>query len=174
MANLFDLAAGLWDLLQDIDSDDEQWEHDAIELLQGEVTEKLDNCACMVKTLEGDADLAKAQVAHFQAKSAALKRRADSLKRYMADAVMELPKEERRGKECYPIVRGERYSIRVQQSPLGIDADLVDIHKLDRPFVKTTEAPMIRELLVHIKKTGEIPKGVEDALTEGKWGVRIG
>lgn len=89
---LYELADQYEKLLNDIESGNipEEAIGDTVEGLVGEINDKVDNIACLVKSLEADAKAIKEEVASMQARAKAKIATADRLRNYLEDQVKRL------------------------------------------------------------------------------------
>ena len=131
-------------------------------LIEAEVglTEKAENIAKWIKNLEAERDVFKQEAVRLSEKSRSLDNKVSSLKRYLQDSL-----------EVAGIdkVKGELFTVSIQNNPVSLDISKID--QIPDEFIRTPEPTVNkRELLNHIKETGEVFEGVE---LEQKKSLRI-
>jgi hypothetical protein len=103
------------------DPADAQMFADTIEGLQGEIAEKVENCAAVVKTLDAEADAIREEEKRLAARRQSLGTASDRLKLYMLDSlkVAQLPK-----------IKGKLFAVSIQLTPPSVVLDIDDPAKL--------------------------------------------
>ena len=155
MANLYELTAEFKEaeyLYNTAESQEEMLEAERY-LIEAEVdlSEKAENIAKWIKNLEAERDIFKKESDRLASKAKSFANKADSLKRYLQDSL------EASGVDK---VKGELFTVSVQNNPISLDIE--SIEHIPAEFKRTPE-PVVnkRELLKHIKDTGEVFEGVE-------------
>ena len=116
-----------------------------------ELSDKVENIAKFIKNLEAERDVFKKESDRLASKAKSFANKADSLKRYLQDSL------EVAGVDK---VKGELFTVSVQNNPISLDLSTTE-HIPDE--FKRVPEPVVnkRELLKHIKNTGEVFEGVE-------------
>ena len=116
-----------------------------------ELSEKVENIAKFIKNLEAERDVFKKESDRLASKAKSFANKADSLKRYLQDSL------EVAGVDK---VKGELFTVALQNNPISLDLSTTE-HIPDE--FKRVPEPIVnkRELLKHIKDTGEVFEGVE-------------
>ena len=155
MANLYELTDQFKQAeycFNNAETEDEMLEAERY-LIEAEVdlTEKAENIAKWIKNLEAGRDVFKQEAVRLSEKSRTLDNKASRLKRYLQDnlEVAGIDK-----------VKGELFTVSLQNNPVSLD--ISSIEHIPMEFKRTPE-PVVnkRELLKHIKDTGEVFEGVE-------------
>ena len=155
MANLYELTSEFKEaeyLYNTAETEEELLEAER-HLIEAEVdlSEKAENIAKWIKNLEAERDIFKKESDRLASKAKSLGNKADSLKRYLQDSL------EVAGVDK---VKGELFTVSVQNNPISLDLSTTE-HIPDE--FKRVPEPVVnkRELLKHIKDTGEVFEGVE-------------
>lgn len=181
MPNLYHLTEEWWDLVEEADRvarDDEDeneilaaW-HVALEDRLGEVKDqiesKLEVISKIIRQLDSDEKALNEEKRRFAEREKAIKNRKERLKSYATHAIRSFVQPDKKGRQR---VETKSFLVWVQKKPLSIDEDGCDATKVDDAFVEFVPKFKKREMLEHIKSTGEIPDGVE--LKEQGWTIRI-
>ena len=116
-----------------------------------ELTEKVENIAKFIKNLEAERESFKKESDRLAAKAKSLDKKVNSLKRYLENTL-----------EVSGIdkVKGQLFTVSLQNNPISLD--LSSTEHIPMEFKRIPE-PVVnkRELLKHIKDTGEVFEGVE-------------
>ena len=155
MANLYELI-GIYEdfsrMYNQAETDEELLEAERY-LIEAEVdlTEKAENIARLIKNFEAEREAFKKESDRLAAKAKSFDNKVTSLKRYLQDnlEVAGIDK-----------VKGELFTVSVQNNPISLDLSTTE-HIPDE--FKRVPEPVVnkRELLKHIKETGEVFEGVE-------------
>lgn len=83
---LYELGSEYQELLSLIDNGEipEEAIADTLEALQGELRDKIDNVACVIKNLKAESDAIKAEAKNLTERAKAKEKRADYLKKYIS------------------------------------------------------------------------------------------
>lgn len=184
MPNLFEITDALWEVVnQAIPDDDDDiklqgWQDAAIEMLEQDLADKLEDCVKAVKYLDAEAELAKSEAAEFKQKQKSLERRVERLKEYMGTQIMAQDQivKKVKGKEekRWPTVQAGAWKTSVQTTPRNFNAELVDVTRVEDRFLRFKEPELEMGVAAKLfRETGEIPKGFEKALNPPRWTVRI-
>lgn len=116
-----------------------------------ELSEKVENIAKFIKNIEAERDVFKKESDRLASKAKSLGNKVDSLKRYLQDSL------EVSGVDK---VKGSLFTVSLRNNPFSLD--LSSAEHIPMEFKRTPE-PVVnkRELLKHIKETGETFEGVE-------------
>ena len=154
MANLYELI-GIYEdfsrMYNQAETDEEMLEAERY-LIEAEVdlTEKAENIARLIKNFEAEREAFKKESNRLAAKAKSFDNKVTSLKRYLQDnlEVAGIDK-----------VKGELFTVSVQNNPISLDLSTTE-HIPDE--FKRVPEPIVnkRELLKHIKDTGEVFEGV--------------
>ncbi|WP_373786506.1 siphovirus Gp157 family protein [Jeotgalibaca porci] len=121
-------------------------------LIEAEVdlAEKAENIAKWIKNLEAERDVFKQEAVRLSEKSRSLDNKVSSLKRYLQDN-LEIAGVDK--------VKGNLFTVSLRNNPISLD--LSSDEHIPMEFKRTPE-PVVdkRELLKHIKETGETFEGV--------------
>ena len=155
MANLYELVGNLKEFeyhYNQAETDEELLEAEKY-LIDAEVelTEKVENIAKFIKNLEAERESFKKESDRLASKAKSLGNKADSLKRYLQESL------EASGVDK---VKGQLFTVSLQNNAMSLDVS--NTEHIPMEFKRTPE-PVVnkRELLKHIKDTGEIFDGVE-------------
>ena len=154
MANLYELTDQFKQAeyyFNNAETEDEMLEAERY-LIEAEVdlTEKAENIARLIKNFEAEREAFKKESDRLAAKAKSFDNKVTSLKRYLQDnlEVAGIDK-----------VKGELFTVSVQNNPISLDLSTTE-HIPDE--FKRVPEPVVnkRELLKHIKETGEVFEGV--------------
>ncbi len=155
MANLYELTAEFKEaehLYNTAETEGEMLEAERY-LIEAEVdlAEKAENIAKWIKNLESERDVFKQEAVRLSEKSRSLDNKVSSLKRYLQDNL------EVAGVDK---VKGELFTVSLQNNAMSLDIE--SIEHIPAEFKRVPE-PVVnkRDLLKHIKDTGEVFEGVE-------------
>ena len=155
MANLYELTDQFKQAeyyFNNAETEDEMLEAERY-LIEAEVdlTEKAENIAKWIKNLEAERDVFKQEAVRLSEKSRSLDNKVSRLKRYLQD-YLEVAGIDK--------VKGELFTVSLQNNPMSLDLSTTE-HIPDE--FKRVPEPVVnkRELLKHIKDTGEVFEGVE-------------
>lgn len=155
MANLYELVGNLKEFeyhYNQAETDEELLEAEKY-LIDAEIelSEKVENIAKFIKNLEAERDIFKKESDRLASKAKSFANKADSLKRYLQDSL------ETAGVDK---VKGDLFTVALQNNPISLDLSTTEYIPME---FKRTPEPVVnkRELLKHIKDTGEIFEGVE-------------
>lgn len=155
MANLYSLVGNLKEfeyLYNQAETDEELLEAERY-LIDAEIelTEKVENIAKFIKNLEAERESFKKESDRLASKAKSFANKADSLKRYLQESL------EASGVDK---VKGQLFTVSLQNNAMSLDVSSTE--HIPMEFKRTPE-PVVnkRELLKHIKDTGEIFEGVE-------------
>ena len=116
-----------------------------------ELTEKVENIAKFIKNLEAERESFKKESDRLAAKAKSLDKKVNSLKRYLENTL-----------EVSGIdkVKGQLFTVSLQNNAMSLDVSSTE--HIPMEFKRIPE-PVVnkRELLKHIKDTGEVFEGVE-------------
>ena len=154
MANLYGLVGNLKEFeyhYNQAETDEELLEAEKY-LIDAEIelSDKVENIAKFIKNLEAERDVFKKESDRLASKSKSFANKADSLKRYLQDSL------EAAGVDK---VKGNLFTVSLRNNPFSLD--LSSEEHIPMEFKRTPE-PVVnkRELLKHIKETGETFEGV--------------
>lgn len=155
MANLYDLVGDFKEfehLYNQAESTEEMQEAERY-LMSAEtnLSDKVENIARLIKNFEAERDVFKKESVRLSEKSRSFDNKVSSLKRYLQDnlEVAGIDK-----------VKGELFTVSLQNNAMSLDIGTSE--HIPMEFKRTPE-PIVnkRELLRHIKDTGELFEGVE-------------
>ena len=112
--------------------------------------EKAEGCIIALKNLRATIEAVEREVKTLQARKSSLKRNQEWLKSYLKGEM------ERAG---VPKIKGAIHKASIGKAPLSVDVPNVNVI-VDARWVKTSTEPRKREIIEHIKETGEVPEGV--------------
>ena len=155
MANLYELTDQFKEAeyyFNNAESEDEMLEAERYLIeAEADLSEKIENIARLIKNLEAERDTFKKESDRLASKSKSFDNKVTSLKRYLQDnlEVAGIDK-----------VKGELFTVSLQNNAMSLDIE--SIEHIPAEFKRTPE-PVVnkRELLRHIKDTGEVFEGVE-------------
>lgn len=155
MANLYELVGNLKEfehLYNQAETEEELLEAENY-LIDAEIelSEKVENIAKFIKNLEAERESFKKESDRLASKAKSFDKKVNSLKRYL-ESTLEVSGIDK--------VKGQLFTVSLQNNPISID--LSSTEHIPMEFKRTPE-PVVnkRELLKHIKDTGEIFEGVE-------------
>ena len=155
MANLYVLVGNLKEfeyLYSQAETDEELLEAERY-LIDAEIelTEKVENIAKFIKNLEAERESFKKESDRLASKAKSFANKVDNLKRYLQESL------EVSGVDK---VKGQLFTVSLQNNAMSLDVSSTE--HIPMEFKRTPE-PVVnkRELLKHIKDTGEIFEGVE-------------
>ena len=155
MANLYELVGNLkeFELLYNQAETDEELSEAEKYLVDAEIelTDKVENIAKFIKNLEAERESFKKESDRLASKAKSFANKADNLKRYLENTL-----------EVSGIdkVKGQLFTVSLQNNPISLDLSTTEY--IPDEFKRAPE-PIVnkRELLKHIKDTGEVFEGVE-------------
>jgi len=175
MPNLYDLKEQLWEAVTDAqEGEDGEWLGAMSEFLEGEIEDKLDSVACVVKQMLADEAQLAAAAQELSARRASVKNKIRKLKEYAADMIHGLPTVSinKAGVPVYPKFKKNLFTTRIQRENKAWDHDKTDLDLIvDESLFRMEKLPLYTEAMKLHKATGEIPAGFD--LKEEKWGLRI-
>lgn len=161
MANLYELTADFKEaeyLYNNAETEEEMLEAERY-LIEAEVdlTEKAENIARLIKNFEAEREAFKKESDRLAAKAKSFDNKVTNLKRYLQDNL------EVAGVDK---VKGNLFTVSLRYNPVSLD--LSSEEHIPAEFKRVAE-PVVdkRELLKHIKETGELFEGVELKRTRG-------
>ena len=164
MANLYELVGAYEEfsrLYNEAESDEEILEAEAL-LVDSEsnLVEKIENISRLIKNFEAERKSFKREANRLAGKAKSYDNKVKNLKRYLEDSLNHAGVDK---------VKGELFTVSLQNNPLNLSVS--DMSDIPDEFIRTPEPTVKkRELLNHIKKTGEFFEGVK---VEQKKSVRI-
>lgn len=157
LANEYEVLIGM---LADACTDEEiQAAHDTLEGIEGELKIKIENCAKVLKQLEGQAAVAKAESERLGKRASVITNSVSRLKDYM-QRCMESAEVRK--------IEGELFTVAIQKNPPHLEGPAVEEpEKLPDEYqvVKTTVAADKKKLLEDVK-SGKVVDGVGLVQTE--------
>ena len=155
MANLYELV-GIYEefsrVYNQAETEEEMLEAEAL-LLESEsnLVEKIENISRLVKNFEAERDSFKREADRLNSKARSSDNKVKNLKRYLEDSLNHAGVER---------VKGDIFTVSLQNNPMSLDVSSIEHTPME---FKRTPEPVVnkRELLKHIKDTGEVFKGVE-------------
>ena len=159
MSSLFDISQRYINILELCENPEITPEmlEEALQSMEGELTEKLENIVAFIRSLEGDVTVIDNEVARLQARKKTINNKISSLKDYMENCLrmLELRK-----------VKTSLNTISIQKNPPSIE--ILDETLIPEEFksVETVTKIDKKALLKAVKETGEIA-GVSLKTSEG-------
>ena len=162
MNTLYELSTQYVDLLNAIESGDipEEAISDTLEGLSGELDEKIDSCACIVKQLDGEAAAIKAEKATLADRQSVKEHQRDRLKDYIRQAMQLAGKKKvETSRNCVSVGKA-------QPKAVITDLDALQSRKdVWRPYDYSKEANVDKTSLKTLLQAGEFIPGA--ALQDG-------
>ena len=161
MASLYDISAGYATLLDAYDNAESDEEREGIIAMlataEGEITDKAENYARVIRMKEEEAKAFKAEVDRLTARKRAAENMVTRLKAALLDAMKLTDTQE---------IKTSIGKWRVQMNPLS--CDVVDIDKVPMKYhIKQEDKIDKKGLIEYYKQTGEIIDGVEFKQEQG-------
>jgi len=144
----------LWDMVEDEETDLTQLE-EALRSLEGEITDKLDSMAQIVKGCAADIDYIKEEKKRLDGKQKVLESKADRLKRYMQEQ-MEIAGLDK--------VKGTHYTVGIQPNPPSLE--VVDEKQIPKEYFIPQDPKLDRDGIKKALKWGVVVPGVK--LVQGR------
>ena len=164
MANLYELI-GIYEdfsrMYNQAETDEEMLEAESL-LIESEsnLVEKIENISRLIKNFEAERDSFKKEADRLNSKAKSYDNKVKNLKRYLEDSLIHAGVDK---------VKGDMFTVSLQNNPLSLSVS--DLSKIPDEFIRTPEPTVNkRELLSHIKETGEVFEGVK---LEQKKSLRI-
>ena len=154
MANLYNLVGNLKEFeyhYNQAETDEEMLQAEQYLIdTEVELSEKVENIAKFIKNIESERDAFKKESDRLASKAKSLDNKVTNLKRYLQDNL------EVAGVDK---VKGSLFTVSLRNNPISLDLSSVEHIPMD---FKRTPEPVVnkRELLKHIKETGETFEGV--------------
>ena len=165
---LYELTEQIHNLLSDSDTKDNQEELQVeLDKTYQDMTEKLEAYAAVVKQLEANENALKVEKERFDNRLRSVRSHKEKMKFLMVSALQLVPADSK-GKHR---VVGKQFSLLLAKNPIGIDSESCDMRKLPVDFIDYVPKIKARDLIDHIKETGDLPAGV--VIKDEKWSVRI-
>ena len=139
----------IWDMVEDEETDLTQLEQ-ALQSLEGDIKDKLDSMAQIVKGTLAEADYIKEEKKRLDTKKQALENKADRLKRYMQEQ-MELVGLDK--------VKGTHYTVGIQNNPPALN--VVDESLIPKLFYIVPDPVLDKDTIKAMLKEGQEIPGVE-------------
>jgi len=147
---LYELASQYQELIPLAENADDEADlqafYDTLDGLQGEIGEKLENCAAVVKTIDAEAEAIAAEEKRLATRRRALQNSADRLKAYMRD-----------GMDAAQMVKhkGKLFTISLQDNPPAVVVD--DEASLPRDYCRVKVEPDKTAIKDALKNGVEVP-----------------
>lgn len=155
MANLYELSyeyRQAAEYLNQAEDDIElKYALDLITELEVALEEKIENTAKLIKSFEAEADKFKAEAKRLSDKSTSYANKAKSLKQWIYDSFHQNGIER---------IDGDLFTVALQNNPVSLEIKSID-HIPDEFLNHLEPTVSKRDLLKHIKETGEAFEGVE-------------
>jgi hypothetical protein len=121
----------------------------SIENLQMDFTQKVQDCAHVVKNLEAQAKVVREEAQNLAKRAGAMENRAKWLKEYVRKEMHKLDK---------PKVRTRLFTVSIQKNSQP-SVDSQDLNKVPDEYVRIERSLDKRAIIDHLKETGETVKG---------------
>ena len=164
MTNLYELI-GIYEdfsrMYNQAETDEEMLEAEAL-LIESEsnLVEKIENISRLIKNFEAERDSFKKEADRLNSKAKSFDNKVKNLKRYLEDSLTHAGVDK---------VKGDMFTVSLQNNPLSLSVN--NISNIPDEFIRVPEPTVNkRELLDHIKETGEVFDGVDIKQTKS---VRI-
>lgn len=165
---LYELTEQIHNLLSDADNEDNQKELQAeLEKTYQDLTEKLEAYAAVVKQLDANENALKVEKERFDNRLKSVRSHKEKMKHFMVSALQLVPVD---AKGKHRIV-GKQFNLLLAKNPISIDSEACNMKKLPVDFIDYVPKLKAKDLINHIKETGDLPEGV--VIKEEKWSVRI-
>jgi len=165
---LYELTEQIHNLLSDSDNEDNRKDLQVeLENTYQDMTEKLEAYAAVVKQLDANENALKAEKERFDNRLRSVRSHKEKMKYLMVSALQLVPADPK-GKRT---VIGKQFSLSLAKNPIGIDSDACDMKQLPVDFIDYVPKIKARDLIDHIKETGDLPAGV--VIKDERWSVRI-
>ena len=164
MATLYELADAyqvLLEMAEDPETDPE-FLADTLEGLEGEIEDKCDGCAVVMKELEGRAEMISKEIKRLEAWKKACEGNRDRIKARIQN-VMEMS-----GKEKFET---GRFKFRIQNNPETVVLDVPGWKEVPKDFLRYKDPDVDKAKLKAAIKAGTVPDGI--AHLEQTRGLRI-
>ena len=148
MSNLYQLTNNYENVLNMLYDEevDEQMVLDTLESIEGEIEDKADNYAMIIKELEGDAEKVKAEKQRLEKRQKAFENRAKLLKENLEKVLKQL------GKTNF---KTELFSFGIQKNGGKIPLIIEDITKVPEMYFKHTEKELDNAKIRQALENGE-------------------
>lgn len=165
---LYELTEQIHNLLSDADNEDNQKELQAeLDKTYQDMTEKLEAYAAVVKQLDANENALKAEKERFDNRLRSVRNHKEKMKYLMVSALQLVPADSK-GKRR---IIGQQFSLSLAKNPIGINTEACDMKQLPVDFIDFVPKIKAKDLIDHIKETGDLPAGA--VIKEEKWSVRI-
>jgi predicted nuclease with TOPRIM domain len=154
---LYELTQSYQDILDLAESaEDNQYLYEALEALEDEFENKLENIGKVMQSLDADSEGIDYEIKRLQEKKKALKTNKDNLKRYVEREMLKLGKRK---------IKTRLFSFNIQNNAPSLD--ILDDRYIPKEFYTEQEPKLDKRSLLKSLKSGDVIKGVEIKQTEG-------
>lgn len=108
MSTLYELTGQYMDLMEMAEEADPDVLRDTLEGIEGEIEDKADNYAKVIRTLEGQVDTIDAEISRLQSKKKTVKNRIDSIKSNLERSMIQTGKKK---------IKTDLFSFGIQKNP---------------------------------------------------------
>lgn len=152
MPKLYELAGiynSLWALVEDEEMDLAQLEQ-AMQSVEGDIQEKAENMAKLIKQIDGDVTTIKAEIDRLAAKKKALENKKDGIKAYL---------EEQLGIAGIDKVKTPLFTVAMQNNPPSVN--VVDESLIPKQYFIPQDPVLDRKAVMTALKEGQAVPGAE-------------
>lgn len=164
MATLYELGQGFLELLAIAEEGDTdpQMIKDTMEALEGEIEDKIEGCACVMKELDGKAAVLDREIERLTKRKEAIERNSERIKRGI-EGIMRLTGN--------PKIKTKLFTFRIQKNTPAVVLETTDVHAIPERFWKIPEPGIDKTAIKAALKAGEKLPGIAH-LEQGE-GLRI-
>lgn len=153
MATIYELKSGYIELLMMAEDGevDEQTLEDTMESLEGEIEDKADGCAMVLKELDMKADALKKEIERLQERKKSIENRADWIKKNLQELMI------LSGKEKF---KTALFSFSIAKNPASVKLDVTDTNLIPERFLKPVSPLIDKTAMKEAIKNGEDLTGI--------------
>ena len=153
MATIYELKSGYIELLMMAEDGevDEQTLEDTMESLEGEIEDKADGCAMVLKELDMKADALKKEIERLQERKKSIENRADWIKKNLQELMVLADK---------PKFKTALFTFSIAKNPAAVRLDTEDTSIIPERFLKYVEPSIDKTAMKEAIKNGEDLTGI--------------
>lgn len=153
MATIYELKSGYIELMMMAEDGevDEQALHDTMEALEGEIEDKADGCAMIMKELDAKAEIIDKEIKRLQERKKSLENRSDWIKKSLQELMI------LSGKTKF---KTTLFNFSIAKNPASVRLDTEDLAIIPERFLKYVEPSIDKTAIKDALKNGEDLTGI--------------
>lgn len=153
MATIYELKSGYIELMMMAEDGevDEQALHDTMEALEGEIEDKADGCAMIMKELDAKAEIIDKEIKRLQERKKSLENRSDWIKKSLQELMI------LSGKTKF---KTTLFTFSIAKNPAAVRLDTEDLAIIPERFLKYADPTIDKTAMKEAIKNGEDLSGI--------------